>query len=78
MKQEDFIAIGAGIIDGAGFGDNTKAAIMTRGVAEISRLGLAMGANSGKNLSLKTNIQGMSENQTSKTGKTPKLGQNFV
>ena len=29
---------------GAGFGDNTKAAIMTRGVAEISRLGLAMGA----------------------------------
>ena len=42
---KNVIAIGAGIIDGAGFGDNTKAAIMTRGVAEISRLGLAMGAN---------------------------------
>jgi glycerol-3-phosphate dehydrogenase (NAD(P)+) len=41
---KNVIAIGAGIIDGAGFGDNTKAAIMTRGVAEISRLGLAMGA----------------------------------
>ena len=42
---KNVIAIGAGIIDGAGFGDNTKAAIMTRGVAEISRLGLAMGAS---------------------------------
>lgn len=41
---KNIIAIGAGIIEGAGFGDNTKAAIMTRGVAEISRLGLAMGA----------------------------------
>jgi glycerol-3-phosphate dehydrogenase (NAD(P)+) len=41
---KNVIAIGAGIIDGAGFGDNTKAAIMTRGIAEISRLGLAMGA----------------------------------
>lgn len=41
---KNVIAIGAGIIDGAGFGDNTKAAIMTRGVAEITRLGLAMGA----------------------------------
>ncbi len=41
---KNVIAIGAGIIDGAGFGDNTKAAIMTRGVAEISRLGLAIGA----------------------------------
>ncbi|MBT8386467.1 MAG: NAD(P)H-dependent glycerol-3-phosphate dehydrogenase [Ignavibacteria bacterium] len=43
---KNVIAIGAGIIDGAKFGDNTKAAIMTRGVAEISRLGLAMGARS--------------------------------
>jgi glycerol-3-phosphate dehydrogenase (NAD(P)+) len=42
---KNIIAIGAGIIDGAGFGDNTKAAIMTRGVTEISRLGLAMGAS---------------------------------
>ncbi len=41
---KNVIAIGAGIIDGAKFGDNTKAAIMTRGIAEISRLGTAMGA----------------------------------
>lgn len=41
---KNVIAIAAGITDGAKFGDNTKAAIMTRGVAEISKLGLAMGA----------------------------------
>jgi len=41
---KNIIAIGAGIIDGAKFGDNTKAAIMTRGIAEISRLGVCMGA----------------------------------
>jgi len=41
---KNVMAIGAGIIDGAKFGDNTKAAIMTRGIAEISRLGIAMGA----------------------------------
>ncbi len=41
---KNVIAIGAGIIDGANFGDNTKAAIMTRGVAEIARLGVSMGA----------------------------------
>ena len=42
---KNVIAIGAGIIDGAKFGDNTKAAIMTRGIAEIARLGIALGAN---------------------------------
>ncbi len=42
---KNVIAIGAGIIDGAKFGDNTKAAIMTRGIAEISRLGQALGAD---------------------------------
>ncbi|MCK5088037.1 MAG: NAD(P)H-dependent glycerol-3-phosphate dehydrogenase [Melioribacteraceae bacterium] len=41
---KNVIALGAGIIDGAKFGDNTKAAIMTRGVAEIARLGVSMGA----------------------------------
>jgi len=41
---KNVIAIGAGIIDGAKFGDNTKAAIMTRGIAEITRLGVKMGA----------------------------------
>lgn len=43
---KNIIAIGAGIIDGLGFGDNTKAALMTRGIVEISRLGEAMGAKS--------------------------------
>ncbi|MDH6363345.1 glycerol-3-phosphate dehydrogenase (NAD(P)+) [Enterococcus sp. PF1-24] len=42
---KNIIAIGAGAIAGLGFGDNAKAAIMTRGLAEISRLGVAMGAN---------------------------------
>jgi glycerol-3-phosphate dehydrogenase (NAD(P)+) len=41
---KNVIAVGAGVIDGLGLGDNTKAAIMTRGVAEIARLGTAMGA----------------------------------
>jgi len=39
------LAIAAGIADGLGFGFNAKAAIMTRGVAEMARLGAAMGAN---------------------------------
>jgi glycerol-3-phosphate dehydrogenase (NAD(P)+) len=38
------IAIAAGILDGLGCGDNTKAALVTRGLAEITRLGLALGA----------------------------------
>lgn len=42
---KNIIALGAGAIHGLGFGDNAKAAIMTRGLAEISRLGVAMGAN---------------------------------
>lgn len=41
---KNIIAIGAGVCDGAGFGDNTKAAIITRGLHEIARLGVAMGA----------------------------------
>ena len=40
---KNVIALAAGVLDGAGFGDNTKAALMTRGIAEISRLGIAMG-----------------------------------
>jgi len=42
---KNVIAIGAGLSDGAGFGDNTKAAIMTRGIYEITRLGAKMGAH---------------------------------
>lgn len=41
---KNVIALCAGVSDGLGYGDNTKAALMTRGMAEIIRLGLAMGA----------------------------------
>jgi glycerol-3-phosphate dehydrogenase (NAD(P)+) len=41
---KNVVAIAAGISDGLGFGDNTKAALMTRGIAEITRLGTAAGA----------------------------------
>ena len=41
---KNVIALCAGISDGLGYGDNTKAALMTRGMAEIIRLGVAMGA----------------------------------
>jgi glycerol-3-phosphate dehydrogenase (NAD(P)+) len=41
---KNVIALSAGILDGLGLGDNSKAALMTRGLAEISRLGVAMGA----------------------------------
>lgn len=40
---KNVIALAAGIADGYGCGDNTKAALITRGIAEISRLGIAMG-----------------------------------
>ena len=41
---KNVIAVAAGIGDGMGFGDNSKAALMTRGLAEITRLGTALGA----------------------------------
>ena len=42
---KNVIALAAGVADGLGYGDNTKAALITRGIAEISRLGIAMGAD---------------------------------
>jgi len=42
---KNVIAIAAGICDGLGYGTNTRAALITRGLAEIARLGVAMGAN---------------------------------
>lgn len=41
---KNIIALAAGITDGMGYGDNAKAALMTRGIREITRLGLALGA----------------------------------
>lgn len=43
---KNIIAIAVGICDGLGYGDNTKAALMTRGLSEIARLGRELGANS--------------------------------
>ncbi|MCL6592826.1 MAG: NAD(P)H-dependent glycerol-3-phosphate dehydrogenase [Alicyclobacillus sp.] len=42
---KNIIALGVGVADGLGFGDNAKAALMTRGLAEMSRLGRVMGAS---------------------------------
>ena len=40
---KNVVALAAGIADGLGYGDNTKAALITRGIAEIARLGMKMG-----------------------------------
>lgn len=42
---KNIIGLGVGVTDGLGFGDNAKAALMTRGLAEITRLGVALGAS---------------------------------
>jgi glycerol-3-phosphate dehydrogenase (NAD(P)+) len=42
---KNVVAIAAGVSDGFGLGDNAKSALITRGLAEISRLGVAMGAD---------------------------------
>ncbi len=42
---KNVVAIGAGVSDGMGFGSNTRVALMTRGLAEITRIGVAMGAH---------------------------------
>ncbi len=42
---KNVIALAAGVVDGLGYGDNAKAALITRGIAEMSRLGVAMGGD---------------------------------
>lgn len=42
---KNVVALAAGVADGLGYGDNTKAALITRGIAEIARLGVAMGGH---------------------------------
>jgi glycerol-3-phosphate dehydrogenase (NAD(P)+) len=49
---KNIISIAAGIIDGIGYGDNTKGALLIRGIVEIQRLGVALGANSDTFLGL--------------------------
>ena len=44
---KNVIAIAAGMAEGMGFGDNTRATLITRGLAEMTRLGLAMGGHAG-------------------------------
>ena len=41
---KNVIALAAGMADGLGYGDNTKAALITRGITEMSRLAIKMGA----------------------------------
>jgi len=45
VSLKNVIALAAGMCDGLGYGDNTKGALLTRGLAEISRLGVALGAD---------------------------------
>jgi glycerol-3-phosphate dehydrogenase (NAD(P)+) len=70
---KNIIAISAGISDGLGFGDNTKAALLTRGLAEIIRLGSVLGAEESTFYGL-TGIGDLITTCTSEYGRNRKLG----
>ena len=70
---KNVVALAAGISDGIGYGDNAKAAIITRGLAEISRLGVALGANA-KTFSGLTGIGDIVVTATSRHSRNNKAG----
>ena len=70
---KNVVALAAGISDGIGYGDNAKAAIITRGLAEISRLGVAIGANE-KTFSGLTGIGDIVVTATSRHSRNNKAG----
>jgi len=70
---KNVIALCAGICDGLGYGDNSKAALMTRGITEIARLGTAMGANA-KTFSGLTGIGDLIVTCTSKHSRNLRAG----
>jgi glycerol-3-phosphate dehydrogenase (NAD(P)+) len=72
--MKNIIAIAAGIIDGIGAGDNAKAALLTRGLAEISRLGIACGAKA-KTFSGLTGLGDLVTTCISPTGRNRSFGE---
>lgn len=71
---KNVIAIAAGACDGLGFGDNAKAALITRGIVEITRLGVAMGARAGTFWGL-TGIGDLITTCVSRYGRNRKVGE---
>ncbi len=72
--MKNIIAIAAGIIDGVGAGDNAKAALLTRGLAEINRLGIACGAKA-KTFSGLTGLGDLVTTCISPTGRNRSFGE---
>ncbi len=70
---KNIIALDAGASDGLGFGDNTRAALVTRGLAEMMRLGVAMGANA-KTFSGLSGIGDLLATCTSKHSRNRRVG----
>ncbi|MCX6358060.1 MAG: NAD(P)-dependent glycerol-3-phosphate dehydrogenase [Candidatus Aureabacteria bacterium] len=71
---KNVIAIAAGACDGLGFGDNAKAALITRGIVEITRLGVAMGARAATFSGL-TGIGDLITTCVSRYGRNRKVGE---